>query len=276
VHSLLWSRRLQDENRAFVAAHLDEAAIAGALAAEGFVASSFQPFGPGGIGALRALPPLTPESFPPGLRQAVIDPWFIDLGGKPAVLTRLAGVRDEAGLAARLAGLPGVRAVDVASFRVDTYGRFRQRLLQLLGVGLAIIILVLSARYREPRKTLAALAPAILAAAVSLAILGLLGVSLNLMHVMGLLLVLSMGADYGIFLVEAETDDSPTAPAALCITMSCLTTVLSFGALGLSRVPALAAVGQIIGLGILLALLFSPAALVLVKRAPPYLAGGPS
>jgi predicted exporter len=233
------------------------------------VASSFQPFGPGGLAALRALPPLAPESFPWGLRQALVEPWFIDLGGKPAVLTRLAGVRDEARLAARLAGLPGVRAVDVASFRVETYARFRQRLLQLLGIGLVIIILVLFARYRQPRKTLAALAPAILAGAVSMSVLGLLGVSLNLMHVMGLLLVLSMGADYGIFLVEAEADDSPTAPAALAITMSCATTVLSFGMLGVSRVPALAAVGQMIGLGILLALLFSPAALVLIKGPSP-------
>jgi predicted exporter len=274
LHSLLWSRRLQDENQAWIAAHVDEEAIPRALAAEGFVASSFQPFGPGGLGALRGQAPLTPESFPAGLRQAVVDPWFVDLGGKPAVLTRLAGVRDEARLAARLAGLSGVRAVDVASFRVETYARFRQRLLQLLGIGLVIIILVLYARYREPRKTVAALAPAILAAAVSMSVLGLLGVSLNLMHVMGLLLVLSMGADYGIFLVEAEADDSPTAPATLCITMSCATTVLSFGMLGVSRVPALAAVGQMIGLGICLALLFSPAALVLVRRAPPGVAGG--
>jgi predicted exporter len=276
LHSLLWSRRLQDENRDWIAAHVDEGAIRRALADEGFVTESFQPFGPGGLGALRALAPLTPEGFPAGLRQAVVDPWFIDLGGKPAVLTRLAGVRDEARLAARLAGLPGVRAVDVASFRVETYARFRQRLLQLLGIGLVIIILVLSTRYRQPRKTLAALAPAILAAAVSMSILGLLGVSLNLMHVMGLLLVLSMGADYGIFLVEAEADDSPIAPATLCVTMSCATTVLSFGMLGVSRVPALAAVGQMIGLGILLALLFSPAALVLIKRAPSRGAGGRS
>jgi len=115
----------------------------------------------------------------------------------------------------------------------------------------------------------AALTPAVLASVATVALFALLRLPITLMHVMGLLLVLSMGADYGIFLVESESDDSPAAPAALSVAMSCASTVLSFGLLGASRVPALAAVGQTIGVGITLALVLSPSALVLINTRSP-------
>ena len=78
-----------------------------------------------------------------------------------------------------------------------------------------------------------------------------------------------MGEDYGVFLVDAvRTGGEEATPAAMMsIGLACLSTVLSFGLLGLSAVPALRAMGQTVALGDVLSLVFSPIAAVLVSPA---------
>jgi predicted exporter len=113
---------------------------------------------------------------------------------------------------------------------------------------------------------LAAFAPAVLAAGASLGALALCGFNIGLLHVVALLLVLSMGVDYGVFL--AETRDAPEAFAAtvLSVLIACLSTVLAFGLLAMSASPALQAIGLTVGLGVLLSLVLAPAALLIGGR----------
>ena len=51
----------------------------------------------------------------------------------------------------------------------------------------------------------------------------------------------------------------------LALALACASTVLSFGLLATSEIPALRSLGQVVGIGILLALLWSPAGLVLLS-----------
>jgi predicted exporter len=94
--------------------------------------------------------------------------------------------------------------------------------------------------------------------------LAMLGTTLDLFHVVGILLVLSMGVDYGVFLVESRDNESLEA-TALGVLLACATTVLSFGLLAMSSVPALRSLGQVISIGLLLALLWSPVALFVLR-----------
>jgi predicted exporter len=77
-----------------------------------------------------------------------------------------------------------------------------------------------------------------------------------------------MGVDYGIFLTDAPPEHP--GPALVSITLSCLSTVLSFGALALSKAPALSALGSTIALGVLLSLILAPTSLLLTHRAAPH------
>jgi len=92
------------------------------------------------------------------------------------------------------------------------------------------------------------------------------GVSLGLLHVVALLLVLSMGVDYGVFLAETRADPGGFAATVLSVLIACLSTVLAFGLLAMSASPALRAIGLTVGLGVLLSLVLAPAALLIGGR----------
>ena len=66
-----------------------------------------------------------------------------------------------------------------------------------------------------------------------------------------LLLVIGLSIDYAVFAREAGSHASPTL---LAIALSALTTLLSFGLLGLSSTPALAEFGSTVVLGVVIAL----------------------
>jgi predicted exporter len=89
------------------------------------------------------------------------------------------------------------------------------------------------------------------------------GFSLNLLHVVCVLLVLSMGVDYGVFLVESRTHPQQVAATVLSLLACCLSTVLAFGLLAMSSNPALRAIGLTTGLGVLASLVLAPTALIL-------------
>jgi predicted exporter len=94
-------------------------------------------------------------------------------------------------------------------------------------------------RYRG--ATWRVLAPTVLASIATLAVLGFAGQSLQLFHVLALMLILGVGVDYGIFLQEHGVRRDPTA--WLAVVLSALSTLLSFGLLSLSQTPALRAFG---------------------------------
>ncbi len=79
-----------------------------------------------------------------------------------------------------------------------------------------------------------------------------LGFELNLFHVMALFLVLGFGMDYGIFANEMRSRSATTLQA---ISLSALTSLLSFGLLALSSIPVVASFGITLLIGNLFNLL---------------------
>jgi predicted exporter len=232
-----------------------------ALQRNGFVPAAFAPF----FAALREpTVELTPELLPRSpLASSFLAPFRASLAGQVAYLTSVESTHD---LSAELAGLPGVHYIDQEALYSAAYRDFRTRTLWLLAVGLLLVLGILLARYRSVRTAGLGMLPALLGAGAALGLEALRGVPANLLHVIGVLLVLSMGVDYGIYALESQqhgADDGVTTLGS--VLLAGLTTVLSFGLLGLSDNPALAAVGCTVGFGLVFTVLASPVVLAFTR-----------
>ena len=169
----------------------------------------------------------------------------------------------------RLAALEPVergRVIDIASELGSAYGAYRQRLLQLWLVGLGAVLGLVALRHRALRPTLIAYAPAVLAAAGTAATLTLLGLELNMLSLVALLMVVSMGVDYGVFLAEHRDDPAQRDATMLAVAVAGCTTILGFGLLSLSSQPPLLHIGLTSAIGVLLCLLLAPTVCALATR----------
>ncbi|MBK9753480.1 MAG: MMPL family transporter [Nannocystis sp.] len=266
LHSFVRSAAMQ---RASLAA-LQEPGLAArldaAFVAEGFRAGSFAGFfadmssGPG---------PLRPAELAGTPLAELVRSFRVELAGAEptvAVLSLLRGVSDGAALRGRLAAVPGSHYFDQAEAMATAFAGYRARTLELVLFGLLGVFALVLLRYRRLGVAMAAFAPAVLAAGATLGVLALCGVGIGLLHVVALLLVLSMGVDYGVFLAESRGDPEGFTATLLSVVIACLSTVLAFGLLGMSDSPALRAIGVTVGLGVLLSLVLAPVAMLLGER----------
>lgn len=187
------------------------------------------------------------------------DLWLGDIGaaGRPeqASVVLLRGLHDPAtlpALAAAADGLAGVRWVDKAAEVSGLLGRYRQTMSWLLLIGHALVFAALAWRFRAAAWR--AWAPAALASLVALGALGALGLPLQLFNILALLLLLGVGVDYGVFLLEHRGDGA----AWLAVVLGAASTALSFGLLALSTTPALRAFGLTLGIGLVVVTLLAP------------------
>jgi predicted exporter len=263
LHSFV---RAQAAQRASLAALQDPglpARLDAAFVAEGFRAGSFAAF----FSDMSQAPgPLRLADLAESPLGDLVRSFRVELAGATptvAVLSLVRGVSDGEALAGRLAAVPGSHYFDQAAAMAAAYGRYRERTFELRAFGLIGVFALVLLRYRRLGRSLAVFLPAVLAAGATLGLFGLVGAPVGLLHVVALLLVLSMGVDYGVFLAESRDDPDGFAATLLSVLVACLSTVLAFGLLGMSASPALRAIGVTVGLGVLLSLVLAPAALLL-------------
>ncbi|WP_227977788.1 MMPL family transporter [Arenimonas daejeonensis] len=172
-------------------------------------------------------PPLTPDDWLVHPVSAPLRPlWLGEVDGQWGSVVLLEGP-DRAALPALATlgeQLPGVRWVDRTATYSRLLGEYRQKMGGLLLAGYAAVALALFLRFRG--HAWRALLPTALAAALSLATLGWLGVPLQLFGVLAQLLLLGMGVDYGIFLLEHRDDPASwlavsLVPPAPCWPSAC-------------------------------------------------------
>ena len=152
-----------------------------------------------------------------------------------------------------LSSLPGVRFVDRTAELSSLMQRWRVGMSELLFAGYAVIFLALYWRFRG--QAWRALLPTAVASGLAIATVGFLGEPLTLFHVLALWLLLGMGVDYGIFLLEHPADGGE---AWLAVGLGAVSTLLSFGLLAVSTTPAIHAFGVTLGVGVTLVWLLSP------------------
>jgi predicted exporter len=266
LDALLWPQALQRRNlRALqTEPHVGERVLE-AFAAEGFRAEGLEPF-------LASLgepppPPLTLEELRNSALADLVEAQVVHLGERIGVVTFLREVRDLDAVQRALQGVQGAHLFEQREFANQIFAEFRAATLRQLVVGCVLVLAALLLRYRAWRPALAAFLPSMLCALVLLGAFAALGVEANLLHVVSLILVMGMGVDYGIFLVESRSSHA-IGVTLLGVGIACLTTVFVFGTLALSDHVALHAIGITTGLGVMLSFLFAPAAYLLLTPGP--------
>jgi predicted exporter len=253
--ALLRSRAGQQASRDLAIEKLP--VVRASLAAHGFRPEAFAPYEDALLHPAKDV--MTLEDVLASPIGPLVAPLALTLGTRRAFVLPLGGVRDVAELRTLV---PDALIVDEPSLLAETYGHVRARVTSLVALGLVFVFALLLVRYKKTKLAVAAMLPAILAAIATTAIFGWAGTRLNIFHAIGLALVLSMGVDYGIFVVEGRASRTDAARSLVSVLTATVTTILSFGMLAVSSNPALRSLGTSIALGMTLAFVLCPSALV--------------
>ncbi|APW43100.1 MMPL family transporter [Rhodoferax saidenbachensis] len=193
--------------------------------------------------------------------------WLGQVGDDYVSVVLIRGLSQRAqGQALQAAGeqVPGVRWVDRAADVSSLLGRFRSVIGWLLVLGHAVVWVALALRYG--RSAWRAWIPTVLASMACVAVQGWLGEPFQLFNLLALMLLLGVGVDYGIFLLEHQGDEQ--GHAWLAVLMGALSTGLSFGLLALSATPALHAYGLTLLVGLVTVCVLAPFFRLQGKAAP--------
>ncbi|WP_299069142.1 hypothetical protein [Accumulibacter sp.] len=233
-----------------------------ALADSPLAASKLEPF-LRDVEAARTAPTLGPEALRGTSLALAVDTLLLP---RPAGWSVLLPVRPPPGeglrtldadaLRSALAG-SGALFIDMKSELDALYAHYLNEAKLLALAGLAAIVGLLAVALRSPRRVLAVVAPLLLAVLVVTASLHLAGQRLQLLHLIGMLLIVAIGSNYALFFerLGSRLQHEPRAVASLLV--ACLTTAIGFGTLATSQVPVLQALGITVGPGAVLALFFS-------------------
>lgn len=216
------------------------------------------------IDAARRAPPIDAASLAgTSLALAVDGLLFERAGGWSALLPlrapgRAEGEIDGSALRSALAA-SGALLVDMKAEVDQLYRGYLHEALWLSLAGLLAIVILLALTLRSPRRVFAVLTPLLLAVLFVVAGLHLAGVRLQLLHLVGMLLIVAVGSNYTLFFdrLRGPLTDEPRTIASLLVACTC--TAIGFGTLALSQVPVLRALGVTVGPGALLALLCAAA-----------------
>jgi predicted exporter len=183
--------------------------------------------------------------------------------GATTHVVTLDGVLKPAAVATVADGLPGVRYIDPANDFSALLGKYRGRAIILLGASLLLMLPLLIWRYGL-RGALWVVLPSLLAVLLTPLLRAVVGGSFTFFDAMALILVLSVGIDYGVFIAETTADRR--AVTLLAVALAACTTLLSFGLLALSGVLAVHNFGLTMLIGVLLASALSPLAYAAAKH----------
>jgi len=183
-------------------------------------------------------------------------------GDGSASIILLYGVQNLDSLSAMTADYPSVNIVNKARELSGLFGQYRARVVQVLAAAYLIILVGLAMRYGF-RQSAVLLIPPVFAGLLALIVISAMGETLNLFNFLAMILVLGIGIDFTLFLAEARGELSSTIFA---ITLSALTTMISFGLLALSSTYAVHSFGVTVLVGIACAYLLCPLAISVNAR----------
>ena len=171
--------------------------------------------------------------------------WFDEGQSSRSSAVLLLGVRGQASVEqlSKLSG-PGVTWIDKPQEISNIFERYRKLFSYIILVGYILTFSAIFLRYKK--HAWRAVVPPILASLLTLAILTLMGEQIGLLSVIAFALLLGVGTDYGIFLLQYPSDDR----VIFSISIGALMTIISFGSLSLSSVPALHSFGITLLFGI--------------------------
>ena len=142
----------------------------------------------------------------------------------------------------------GIVAVDQLQTLNHLFERYRRNAARLSLAGLALVAGSVLLLY-GPRRGLRIVIVPLGACALSFGVLGWLGETLNLFHLLGAFLGVCLSHDYAIFAVN-RIDPEGAPPAS--VRLAAATTAASFAVLAFSRIPVIHALGITVALAVLI------------------------
>lgn len=226
-----------------------EPALRTALAAQGFEAEAFEPFFAAWRDLIVRKTERTYDELVAGLGGVLSGPLglMMEAGPKASWFATLTNHQPGAEPPAALAT---VSLAQLESFN-RLFSRYRVSALWLSAVGLGLVGLSVFVVYGLRRGLLIFSLPAG-CCLFAFGLLGLAGQTLNLFHLLGAFLGVCLSHNYAIFSAENAARGDLPPPS---IRLSALTTAASFGVLALSHIPVIAALGQMVALIVVTALL---------------------
>jgi predicted exporter len=263
------------------------AALTQASAGLPFKAKLFQPF-LDDVAKAKTLPPLAPQALAGTPLELQVGALLLHHGDRWTGLITLGGVQDVAALekfAATHATIDAgasrpttdssaptpknsaatLTVLDLKQSSEDLVSRQRLHILWSLAIAAVLLVVTILAALRSPKRMLRVIAPMALTTLLILAILHGAGVSLNLFHLIALVLAAGLGVDYALFFEAVEDDPAEQRRTLHAVLVCSLSTLLVFSALAASTLPVLRAIGVTVTLGIVSNFIL---ALLLTRPAP--------
>ncbi len=156
-------------------------------------------------------------------------------------------------------GLAQATVIDLLAETNALFDSYLHEALVYSGLGCLAILALLLFMLRSLVRALRVALPLVCAVLGVTGALLLAGTALTILHLVGLLLVVAIGSNYALFFDSSNAAASPLEQRQTLISLvtANLTIAGSFGMLALSSVPVLTILGVTVGLGTMLALLFS-------------------
>lgn len=169
--------------------------------------------------------------------------------------------------------LTGVNLVSAVLRKIVRADAFRATLL-----GFVTVLILLSLGFRSVRRALLIFVPFVAGCIGMLGLMAALGIDFNFMNIFVGLMLVGVGTDYGIYMVQRYLENPYEFPlhagdTGKAVVMAALTSIIGFGSFALSHYPGLRSIGYAsffgIGLSGLGAITLLPAILVLQRKPDP-------
>ena len=240
------------------------AALRSAEAGTPFRAGVFEPFVED-VERARQLPPLTPARMRDSPLGSSLEMLLTERSGKATAIVTFSGVHDVTALTdfAARAG-EDVTLLDVKDASETLVASQRTRILWTLAAAAILLVGVIAFSLRARSRVLRVLAPMALTTLIILAILRGSGVSMNLFHLIALILAAGLGLDYALFFEHASRDRAEQCRTLHAVLVCSISTLMVFALLGVVKLPVLRAIGLTVTLGVI----FNFALALLLTRPP--------
>jgi predicted exporter len=214
----------------------------------------------------RAAPTITPAS----LAGTAIAPllgalWVPSSDGTTTALVPVfpaAGANADATQAAvrdALAGIDGAQPLNIGDELRRLYQHYLGEAQGQALLGALAVVGLIALWLRSLPRLLAVCKPLAVAVLLVMGGFAALQAPLGILHLVGLLLVVAVGSNYALYLDMLHAQGTLDDDTLASLLLANLTTVLSFGLIAASAIPALSAIGRVVAPGALLALWLSAA-----------------
>jgi predicted exporter len=228
-----------------------QAALISALQGLPFKAGLFTPF-LDDVAQAKALPPLEPDALTGTPLELRVGGLLLQRGERWAGLVTLGGVRNPGALQKLVDDSGGtLTLLDLKQASEALVARQRTHILWSLAIAAVLLIATIGIALRSMRRMSRVIAPMALTTLLIVAVLHGCGVSLNLFHLMALVLAAGLGVDYALFFEAVEDDIHEQRRTLHAVIVCSISTLVVFAMLALSTLPVLRSIGITVALGII-------------------------